>query len=52
MFFGGMKFIPHMMGLGQGNRAVSPSWIQLSAVMVTMFKQLNLRAILMTLYLP
>ncbi len=45
-FFGGKKFMPYMMGLGQGDRATSPSWIQLSAVMVTMFKQLNLGAII------
>ena len=31
-----------MMGLGQGNRAATPSWIQLSAVLVNVFKQLNL----------
>jgi hypothetical protein len=35
-----------MMGLGQGNRAAPPSWIQLSAIMVTVFKQLNLKAII------
>jgi hypothetical protein len=45
-FFGGKKFIPYMMGLGQGNRVVPPSWIQLNAVMVTMFKPLNLGAII------
>jgi hypothetical protein len=45
-FFGGKKFMPYMMGLGQGNRAVPPSWIQLSAVMVTVFKYLNLGAII------
>jgi hypothetical protein len=33
-----------MMGLGQGNRAAPPSWTQLSAIMVTVFKQLNLVA--------
>jgi hypothetical protein len=32
------------MGLGQGNRAAPPSWIQLSAVMVNVFKQLALGA--------
>jgi hypothetical protein len=31
-----------MMGLGQENRAVLPSWIQLSAIMVNIFKELNL----------
>jgi hypothetical protein len=35
-----------MMGLGQGNRAAPPSWIQLSAVLVTIFKQLNLGALI------
>jgi hypothetical protein len=38
MFFGGKKFMSYMMGLGQGNRAAPPSWIQLSMVMVTVFK--------------
>ena len=33
-----------MMGLGQGSRAAPPSWIQLSAVLVNVFKQLNLGA--------
>jgi hypothetical protein len=35
-----------MMGLGQGNRAAPPSWIQLSAVMVNVFKELKLGAII------
>jgi hypothetical protein len=35
-----------MMGLGQGNRAAPPSWIQLRAVLVNVFKQLKLRALL------
>ncbi len=26
-FLGGMNYIPYMMGLRQGNRAVLPSWI-------------------------
>ena len=44
-FFGGQFHFPCMMGLGQeGNRASPRSWIQLSAVMVNVFKQLNLRA--------
>jgi hypothetical protein len=30
-----------MMGLGQGNRAAPPSWIQLNAVLVNALKQLN-----------
>ena len=45
-FWGGIHHLPYMMGLGQGNRAAPPSWIQLSAVMVTVFKQLNLGAII------
>jgi hypothetical protein len=35
-----------MMGVGQGNRAAPQSWIQLSAIMVTVFKQLNLSTIM------
>jgi hypothetical protein len=31
-----------MMGLGQGIRTAPPSWIQLSAVMVNVYKQLGL----------
>ncbi len=46
MFFGGINCLPYVMGLGQGNRAAPPSWIQLSAIMVTVFKQLNLGAIM------
>ncbi len=45
-FFGGKGFFPYMMGLGQGNRAAPPSWIQLSAVLVTIFKQLKLGAVM------
>jgi hypothetical protein len=40
-FFRGPFYFPYMMGLGQGNRAAPPSWIQLSAVLVNVFKQLN-----------
>ncbi len=36
-----------MMGLGQGNRAGPPSWTQLSAVLVNVYKQLNLGALIM-----
>jgi hypothetical protein len=36
-----------MMGLGQGNRAAPPSWVQLSAVLVNVFKQLKLGALLL-----
>ncbi len=45
-FFGGTFYFPYMMGLGQGNRAVPPSWIQLSTVLVNVFKQLNLGALI------
>ena len=41
-FFGGPRHEPYMMGLGQGNRAAPPSWIQLSAVLVNVYKQLGL----------
>jgi hypothetical protein len=44
--FEGPLYFPHMMGLGQGNRAVPPSWIQLSVVLVNVFKQLNLGALI------
>jgi hypothetical protein len=43
-FFGGNNYIPYMISLGQGNRAAPPSWIQLSAIMVTVFNQLDLGA--------
>jgi hypothetical protein len=36
------SFKPYMMGVGQGNHAAPPSWIQLSAVMVNVYKQLGL----------
>jgi hypothetical protein len=45
-FFGGINYLPYMMGLGQGNGAAPSLWIQLSAIMATVFKQLNLGAIL------
>ncbi len=45
-FFGGSAHFPYMMGLGQGNRAAPPSWIQLSAVLVNIYKQLNLGAMI------
>jgi hypothetical protein len=41
-FFGGAGIRLYMMGLWQGNRAAPPSWIQLSAVLVNVFKQLEL----------
>ena len=34
------------MGLGQGNRAAPPSWIQLSEVLVNAYKQMNLGALI------
>jgi hypothetical protein len=34
------------MGLGQGNRAAPPSWIQLSAISGAVLKQLSLGAII------
>jgi hypothetical protein len=46
-FFGGPSYWPYMMGLGQANRAAPPSWIQLSAVLVNVYKQLNLGALIM-----
>jgi hypothetical protein len=45
-FFGGPFYFLYMMGLGQGNRAAPLSWIQLSAVLVNAFKQLNLGALI------
>jgi hypothetical protein len=41
-FFGGPRYESLMMGLGQGNCAAPQSWIQLSAVMVNVNKQLGL----------
>ncbi len=41
-YFGGFFHQPYMMGLGQGNHAAPPSWIQLSAVMVNVYKHLGL----------
>jgi hypothetical protein len=41
-FFCGLRHEPYMMGLGQGNHAAPPSWIQLSAVLVNVYKQLGL----------
>jgi hypothetical protein len=45
IFFGGEGIRLYMMGFGQGNRAAPPSWIQLSAVLVNVFKQLELEAL-------
>jgi hypothetical protein len=45
-FLGGPSYSPYIMGLGQGNRAPPPSWIQLSAVLVNVFKQFNLGALI------
>jgi hypothetical protein len=44
-FFGGPSQFRYMMGLGQGSRAAPLSWIQLSAVLVNVFKQLPLSVI-------
>jgi hypothetical protein len=41
-FFGGPFYFPYIMGLGQGNRAAPPSWVQLSSVPVNVYKQLIL----------
>jgi hypothetical protein len=46
-YFGGANYCPHMMSLGQGNRAAPPLWIQISAVLVNVFKQLKLGALLL-----
>jgi hypothetical protein len=40
-FFGGEGIWLYMMGLGQGNRAAPPSWIQLSVVLVNVFNNWN-----------
>jgi hypothetical protein len=45
-YFGSKNCILYMMGLGQGNRAAPPSCIQLSAVMVNVFKWLKLGTII------
>ena len=41
-YFGGRQLVKYIMGLGQGSRAAPPSWIQLSAVLVNVYKQLGL----------
>ncbi len=46
-YFRGANYHLYMMGLGQGNREASPLWIQLSAVLVNIFKQLKLGALLL-----
>jgi hypothetical protein len=46
-YFRGANHHPYMMGLGQGNRAAPPLWIQLSVVLVNVFRQLELRALLL-----
>jgi hypothetical protein len=45
-FLRGINYLPYMMGLGEGNRSALPTWIQLSAIRMTVFKQLNLGAIM------
>ncbi len=46
-YFGGTDHHPYMMRLGQGNRAAPPLWIQLSMVLVNVFKQLELSTLLL-----
>jgi hypothetical protein len=46
-YFRGADYPPYMMGLGQGNRAAPPLWIQLSVVLLNVFKQLKLGALLL-----
>jgi hypothetical protein len=46
-YFRGANYHPYVMGLGQGNRAAPPLWIQHSAVLVNIFKQLKLGALLL-----
>ena len=41
-FFGGQNLRKYIMGLGQGSRAAPPSWIQVIAVLVNVYKQLEL----------
>ena len=41
-FFGGQNLRKYIMGLGQGSRAAPPSWIQVSMVLVNVYKQLGL----------
>jgi hypothetical protein len=41
-FFGGQNLQKYIMGLGQGSRAATPSWVQVIAVLVTVYKQLGL----------
>jgi hypothetical protein len=40
-FFGGNSNNRYIMGLGQGNRMAPLSWIQLSSVLVNIFKQMG-----------
>ena len=41
-FFGGQNLHKYIMGLGQGSRTAPLSWIQVSAVLVNVYKQLGL----------
>ena len=41
-FIGGKELLKYIMGLGQGSRAAPPSWIQLSSVLINVYKQLGL----------
>jgi hypothetical protein len=46
-YFGGADHCSYMMGPSQGNRAAPPLWIQLSMVLVNVFKQLELGVLLL-----
>ena len=41
-YVGGKDLIKYIMGLGQGSRAAPPSWIQLSSVLINVYRQLGL----------
>jgi hypothetical protein len=41
-FIGGKDLLKYIMGLVQGSRAAPPSWIQLSSVLINVYKQLGL----------
>ena len=41
-YIGGKDLIKYIMGLGQGSRSAPPSWIQLSSVLINVYKQLGL----------
>jgi hypothetical protein len=41
-YVGGKDLIKYIMGLGQGSRAAPPSWLQLSSVLINVYRQLGL----------